>query len=75
MKKMTIRLGTIENVKEFVDTASKIEGDVTLLSGRYVVDGKSIMGVFSLDLTQPLTMEIEHWKDEYAAVFKKYLLR
>lgn len=73
MKKLTIFLCTIENAKEFVDVTTKLEGDITLFSDRYVVDGKSILGVFSLDLTKPLVMEIELWKEEYAELFEKYL--
>ena len=41
--------------------------------GKYVVDAKSIMGIFSLELSKPLRLEIEDWREEYAAVIEKYL--
>lgn len=51
-----IFLKTLEDVKGFVALAMTKPYDIELLSGKYVVNAKSIMGVFSLDLTQPLTM-------------------
>lgn len=51
-------LRSIEDVKEFVNTVSKIEGDATLSGGRYIVDAKSIMGIFSLDLTKQLKQDM-----------------
>ena len=58
MKSVTILLNTINDVKVFVNMVSKYDFDVDLISGRYAVDAKSIMGIFSLDLSKPLTMEI-----------------
>lgn len=52
---------------------SKIEGDVLLCVGKYVIDAKSIMGIFSLDLSKPLHLEVEKWKEEYVSVIDKYL--
>jgi len=51
----------------------RIGGDALLLAGKYVIDAKSIMGIFSLDLSNPLQLQIEDWKEEYAEVIKKYL--
>lgn len=51
---------------------NKIDGEVTISCGRYVINAKSIMGIFSLDLTKTLTLKIEEWKDEYAALVKRY---
>ena len=51
MKKFTIRLKEINDVKEFVNTVSRFEEDVDLVSGRYTIDAKSIMGIFSIDLS------------------------
>ncbi len=50
MKQFKIKLSTIENVKYFVNIVSKYDYEIDLKSGRYVVDAKSIMGIFSLDL-------------------------
>ena len=58
MKSVTIQLSLAENVKDFVNIVSKFAGDVDLRSGRHVVDAKSILGIFSLDLNKPITMEI-----------------
>ncbi len=53
-----IRLSTIEDVRNFVNAVTACEYDVDLASGRYIVDAKSIMGIFSLDLLQPIRMTI-----------------
>ncbi len=58
MKELKILLGTIEDVKEFVNITNKYEFDCDLISGRYAVDAKSIMGIFSLDLSKSLNMVI-----------------
>ncbi len=57
-KIMTILLDSVEKVKKFVDLAAKIPCDIDLKSGRYTVDAKSIMGIFSLDLKKPLTLVV-----------------
>lgn len=51
-----IVLKTLEDVREFVATASEKDYDIELLSGKYIVNAKSVMGVLSLDLTAPITM-------------------
>ena len=56
MKSLTIKLDTISDVKNFVNIVSKYDFEVDLVSGRYAVDAKSIMGVFSLDLSKPVTL-------------------
>ena len=66
-------LRSVDKVKGFVDDMGKIEGDVLLSVGKYVIDAKSIMGIFSLDLSNPLQLEIEDWKEEYAPIVGKYL--
>lgn len=58
MKSVTILLNTINDVKVFVNMVSKYDFDVDLISGRYAVDAKSIMGIFSLDLSKPIKVEI-----------------
>lgn len=56
---LMVRINSIETVKQFVNAACECECDISLQSGRYVIDGKSIMGVFSLDLTKPIGLIIE----------------
>ena len=58
MKKVTVSLASINDVKSFVNIVSKYDFDVDLISGRYVVDAKSIMGIFSLDLYKPIDVEV-----------------
>ncbi len=72
-KPFDISFSSINQVKEFVNDMSGIAGDVFISSGKYVIDAKSIMGIFSLDLLKPLKLEIVEWKEEYGAVIGKYL--
>lgn len=58
MKSALIKLDTINDVKNFVNIVAKYDFDVDLVSGRYAVDAKSIMGIFSLDLAKPIKVEI-----------------
>lgn len=58
MTVLKISLVTIDQVKRFVDLVSKVEGDVDLVSGRYTIDAKSIMGIFSLDISKPMELRI-----------------
>ncbi len=57
MRTCNIMLNTINDVKAFVNTVSKYDFDVDLISGRYAIDAKSIMGIFSLDLSKPIRLE------------------
>jgi phosphocarrier protein HPr len=59
MKSFNISLKSINDVKEFVNFVNKYDFDVDLTSGRYVVDAKSIMGIFSLDLSRPIKIEVQ----------------
>ena len=58
MKTLTISLKLAENVKEFVNIVNKYDFDIDLKSGRFTIDAKSILGIFSLDLSKPITIEI-----------------
>lgn len=58
MKSFNIMLDSIDKVKTFVNIVAKCDFDVDLTSGRYVVDAKSIMGIFSLDLSKPIKLDI-----------------
>ena len=59
MKSIKIMLSTIADVRDFVNIVAAYDGDIDLISGRYVVDGKSIMGIFSLNLLDPITLQTE----------------
>ncbi len=58
MKTFEINLSSINDVKEFVNLVNKYDFDVDLASGRYIVDAKSIMGIFSLDLSKSIKVEV-----------------
>ena len=58
MHTITIRLNSIDKVKEFVRVITNFDNDFDVRSGRYTVDGKSILGIFSLDLARPLELDI-----------------
>ena len=59
MKSFNVLLSSINDVKDFVNIVSKYDADIDLTSGRYVVDAKSIMGIFSLDLSKPIKLETQ----------------
>ena len=58
MTSVNISLNTIDKVKHFVNEISKFDYDFDLVSGRYIIDAKSIMGIFSLDLSKPIALDI-----------------
>ena len=58
MKSVAIRLSLVENVNAFVNIVARYPFDMDLRAGRHVVDAKSILGIFSLDLSRPITLEI-----------------
>lgn len=58
MKSINIKLSLAENVKTFVNTVNRYPYDMDLRAGRHVVDAKSILGIFSLDLSKPITLEV-----------------
>lgn len=62
MTQIPIRLSLAENVKAFVNVVSRFDYEMDLQSGRHVVDAKSILGIFSLDLSKPVTL-IVHCDD------------
>ena len=73
MKSVTLNLDTAESVKHFVNVVNKFDYDMDLRSGRHVVDAKSILGIFSLDLSKPLTVEIHADKcDDLLAELKQF---
>ena len=65
-----VLLKSINDVKDFVNIVNRYDFDVDLTSGRYVVDAKSIMGIFSLDLSKPIKVEahVESYDEFYSEV-------
>ena len=60
MNSVKISLNSIDKVKAFVNEVTKFDSDFDLVSGRYVIDAKSIMGIFSLDLSKPIDLNIHN---------------
>ncbi|MBQ3482911.1 MAG: HPr family phosphocarrier protein [Clostridia bacterium] len=76
MKSVKIRLSTIADVRDFVNIVAKSDTDIDLASGRYVVDGKSIMGIFSLDLLSPITLSAHSDDtDELFAALDRFIIK
>ena len=75
MKTVKISLNSIDKVKAFVNEVTKYDAEFDLVSGRYVIDAKSIMGIFSLDISKPIELNIhaESGIDEIMATLKPYL--
>ncbi len=75
MKTVMITLNSIDKVKNFVNDITKFNSDFDLISGRYVIDAKSIMGIFSLDLSKPITLNIHNdaEMDTILEVLKPYI--
>ena len=76
MKTVQISLNSIDKVKSFVNAITQFEFDFDLVSGRYVIDSKSIMGIFSLDLSKPIELVIhaEDHLDEIMDILKPYIV-
>ena len=69
MKSIKISLEMAQRVKEFVNITQNYTCEILLKSGKYIVDAKSILGIFSLDLSQPLTVEV--YSDDCAELMEK----
>ena len=77
MKTVKISLNSIDKVKAFVNEISKFDCDFDLVSGRYVIDAKSIMALFSLDLSKAIYLNIHadgSALDEVMAIVKDYII-
>ena len=75
MKSINISLTLAESVKDFVNIVSKYNYNIDLRSGRFVIDAKSLLGIFSLDLSKPLVLEIHAENcDELVADLKKFTI-
>ena len=70
MKTVQISLNSINKVKSFVNDITKFDCDFDLVSGRYVIDAKSIMGIFSLDLSKSIELNIHAGESETEEILK-----
>ena len=76
MKTVQISLNSLDKVKSFVNDITKFDNDFDLVSGRYVIDAKSIMGIFSLDLSKPIDLNVHAGDnmDEVMETLKPYIV-
>ena len=74
MKALMVSLNSIDKVKAFCNEIAKFDAEFDLISGRYVIDAKSIMGVFSLDLTRSLTVRYPLKDDQFEVALNRFAL-
>lgn len=72
-KRAFINLNNVERVKKFVVEVSNFESDVDIIANRYIIDAKSIMGIFSLNLSEPLLVEIRSDDEEEICKFNEII--
>ena len=76
MTKVMVSLQAINDVKEFVNIVMRYDFDIDLVSGRYAVDAKSIMGIFSLDLSKPIELDAHtDDADKFLKDIDKFLIK
>ena len=66
-------LNTIEKVKKFVNEANKFNSDIDVIRGRYTIDGKSMLGIFTIDLTFPVKIRIDSNDQAEIARFNEHM--
>lgn len=74
LQKLKLHLNTIEKAKQFVNIASKYEENMDIVRDTYIVDAKSIMGLFSMDLSKPVMLYIYSDKKEIADAFTEFVI-
>lgn len=74
MMTFNVLINSIDDVKNFVNIVNRYSCDIDLVSGRYVVDAKSIMGIFSLDLTKPIKVEVHSDDKQISEDLKPYVV-
>ena len=78
MKTAQISLNSLDKVKSFVNEITKFDNDFDLVSGRYVIDAKSIMGIFSLDLSKPIELNVHaegNVTDDILSALDPYIIK
>ncbi|MEI8199717.1 MAG: HPr family phosphocarrier protein [Eubacteriales bacterium] len=74
MKSIFVNLNSIDKVKKFESDICKMDGDFELVAGKYIVDAKSMMGIFSLDLSKPVQLNIHQETEEKMNILEKYTI-
>ena len=75
MKSVFVNLNSVEKVKQFESDICKLDGDFDLVSGKYIVDAKSMMGIFSLDLSKPVQLNVHQETQEKMDALAKYFVQ
>ena len=77
MKSVTVNINSIDKVKRFVNVITTYDNDFDLVCDRYVIDAKSIMGIFSLDLSKPIDLTIHTDEDtaEVLSALEPYIIK
>lgn len=74
MSVFLIKLDSFEKIKRFIKITSQLDYDLDLVSGRYVVDGKSLMGIFSLDLSKTIEVHLPDGIDTYPKELEEFMI-
>ena len=75
MLETTVRISQVERVKDFNQIVSKMDCDIDMGSGRYIIDAKSIMGIFSLDLSKDIKLIIYSDNKQYLEDLKDFIVK
>jgi phosphotransferase system HPr-like phosphotransfer protein len=73
MRSVYINLPSVNSVQKFVATVSKLEGDFDFQSGNYILDARSLMGIFTLDLTKPVKLNVQNDTEETMQALSSFL--
>lgn len=75
MYKEMITLSGVEDVKKFVAIVNNYKCNINLVSGQYIIDAKSIMSIFSLDLSKPLEFQVEDCPEQLKEDIKEFIVK
>lgn len=74
MRQVTIRLTSSDQIQSFVKTLTTLNGDFEIISGRHILDARSLMGIFSLDLSRPILLKVYNDCPENLDALAPYLI-
>ncbi|SHJ82974.1 HPr family phosphocarrier protein [Hespellia stercorisuis] len=74
MIEIKIRLDSVEDVNDFVGLVARYDTDFDLISGRYIVNAKSVMGIFSMDLSKPVELKIAEESGEILKELSRFIV-
>ena len=75
MQKLVINLNLISDVQEFTKIVNTLECDADIVRGKYVIDAKSVIGIFTIDLSKPVDLILHTEDDNVAKLFNKWLVK